>query len=270
MQVGADAVAASKPESHDGPAEERGEQGGKVPSTQLPRNPAQHIEEDQRRVEDEERHIEEGEHICDCAYIWRPRGGASENCCNSSRGTGASLGMDSINQVQPEETRRDLDGQEAVEKIQEIVKHAETCFFCTASQVNGAQSARPMNVRKVDDNGDFWFLSAKDSKHNQEIASNPTVSIFLQGGPHSDFLHIVGTATISTARDEIDELWMPLIKVWFTEGKDDPRITVIKVTPTEGYYWDNKHGDFVASAKIMFGAMIGKTLDDSVEGTIVP
>lgn len=178
--------------------------------------------------------------------------------------------MDSINQAQPEDTRRDLNGQEAVAKIQEIVKSAETCFFCTASETNGTQSARPMNVRKVDDNGDFWFLSASDSKHNQEIAANPIVSIFMQGGPHSDFLHIVGNATISTARDEIDELWMPLIKVWFTEGKDDPRITVIKVSPTDGYYWDNKHGDFVASAKIMVGAIVGKTLDDSVEGMIVP
>jgi hypothetical protein len=49
---------------------------------------------------------------------------------------------------------------------------------------------------------------------------------------------------------------------------DDPRITVIKVTPTEGYYWDNKHGNAVAGAKMMIGAMIGKTLDDSIEGKL--
>ena len=28
--------------------------------------------------------------------------------------------------------------------------------------------------------------------------------------------------------------------VWFTEGVRDPRITVIKVTPEDGYYWDTK------------------------------
>ena len=26
----------------------------------------------------------------------------------------------------------------------------------------------------------------------------------------------------------------------------DPRITVIKVTPSDGYYWDTKHGNAVA------------------------
>jgi general stress protein 26 len=59
-----------------------------------------------------------------------------------------------------------------------------------------------------------------------------------------------------------------MIKTWFTEGKDDPRITVIQVTPTDGYYWDTKHGNFIAGIKILIGAATGKTLDDSVEGTV--
>jgi hypothetical protein len=59
-----------------------------------------------------------------------------------------------------------------------------------------------------------------------------------------------------------------MLKVWFTEGIDDPRITVIRVTPSEGYYWDTKHGALVAGVKMMIGAMIGKTLDDSIEGKI--
>ncbi|MGE3509589.1 MAG: pyridoxamine 5'-phosphate oxidase family protein [Vicinamibacterales bacterium] len=36
------------------------------------------------------------------------------------------------------------------------------------------------------------------------------------------------------AVQKIDELWEPLAKTWFTEGKDDPRITVIKVAPRRG------------------------------------
>ena len=60
------------------------------------------------------------------------------------------------------------------------------------------------------------------------------------------------------------------MKTWFTGGQDDPRITVIKVTPTSGYYWDNKHGDLVAATKMVVGAAIGKTLDDSIEGSLRP
>jgi len=42
------------------------------------------------------------------------------------------------------------------------------------------------------------------------------------------------------------------------------------VTPTEGYYWDNKHGSAVAGVKMLIGAAIGKTLDDSIEGQVTP
>jgi hypothetical protein len=49
---------------------------------------------------------------------------------------------------------------------------------------------------------------------------------------------------------------------------DDPRITVIKVAPVDGYYWDTKHGMAVAGVKMMIGAMLGKTLDDSIEGRL--
>ncbi|MBC7913058.1 MAG: pyridoxamine 5'-phosphate oxidase family protein, partial [Pyrinomonadaceae bacterium] len=49
---------------------------------------------------------------------------------------------------------------------------------------------------------------------------------------------------------------------------NDPRISAIKVEPLSGYYWDNKHGDTVAGIKMLIGASIGKTLDDSVEGQL--
>ena len=92
--------------------------------------------------------------------------------------------------------------------------------------------------------------------------------IFLQGSEHAGFLMLDGHATISRDKERIDELWSPIMKTWFTEGKEDARITVICVTPTSGYYWDNKHGSLVAATKMVIGAAIGKTLDDSIEGQV--
>ncbi|SDY67799.1 Pyridoxamine 5'-phosphate oxidase like [Hymenobacter psychrophilus] len=57
------------------------------------------------------------------------------------------------------------------------------------------------------------------------------------------------------------------MKAWFTEGEDDPRITVVEVTPQDGYCWNNKHGNAIAFVKTAFGAAIGQTLDDSIEDT---
>lgn len=178
--------------------------------------------------------------------------------------------MDSINRNQPEDNHRDLQGQAAIDRIKDVVDKTSTCFFCTAVSTGDSTATRPMAVQKVDDEGSLWFMSASDSHKNHELEMDPTVSLFFQGSEHSDFLHLRGKGSISRDRQKIDELWEPVMKTWFTEGKDDPRITVIKVAPTAGYYWDNKHGNVVAGIKMLIGAATGKTLDDSIEGRLNP
>jgi general stress protein 26 len=176
--------------------------------------------------------------------------------------------MDSINKQQPEKNHEDLQGSEAIKKIKELAGKNNTCFFGTYLLTDKRLSVRPMAVQETDDRGNFWFLSASDSYKNQELKVNPQVHLLFQGSAHSDFLSVHGIATISRDKEKIKELWSPLLKTWFTEGIDDPRITVIKVEPSEGYYWDNKHGNTVAFLKMAVGAAIGVTLDDSIEGEV--
>ncbi len=176
--------------------------------------------------------------------------------------------MDSINRNQPEDNREDLRGSGAIERIREMVGKADTCFFCTAVAHGQSGATRPMAVQDVDEQGTLWFLSASDSHKNSELETNPAVRLFFQVSEHAGFLTLTGRARVSRDRKKIEQLWNPFLKTWFTEGKDDPRITVIAVQPQGGYYWDNKHGNAIAGIKMVIGAAIGKTLDDSIEGTI--
>lgn len=175
--------------------------------------------------------------------------------------------MDSINKQQPEHNHQALNGTEAIKKIKELAdKHS--CFFCTALATGESGGARPMSVQQIDEQGNLWFLSATDSHKNMEIPPDPFVHLYFQGSAHSGFLHLYGTAAISQDKAKIKELWEPTLKTWFTEGEDDPRISVIRVSPRGGYYWDTRHGNLVAGIKILIGAATGKTLDDSIEGKI--
>ena len=192
--------------------------------------------------------------------------------------------MDSINRNQQEKNREDLRGPDAVAQIRAVVKQSANCFFCTTGSSSAAGSnsasgpapstgpcatdARPMNVRRVDDDGTLWFLSADDSHKNAELAQDASVTLYFQGSSNSDFLRLDGRAAVTKDKLVIKELWEPILKTWFTGGLDDPRITAIRVTPTAGYYWDTRHGNAVAGVKMVIGAMVGKTLDDSIEGTL--
>ena len=176
--------------------------------------------------------------------------------------------MNSINKNQEEQNIENFAGQEAVKKIRELIDKSGSCFFVTSTSLNNSHKSRPMSVQKTDDSGSIWFLSAKDSMKNMELAADTDVTLYFQGSSYSDFLELNGHAFVSEDRAKIEELWDPTVKAWFTEGKDDPRISVIQFIPKSGYYWDNKHGNTVAGIKVLISAISGKTMDDSIEGTL--
>lgn len=162
---------------------------------------------------------------------------------------------------------KNLQSKDAIDKLQEIVNEINTCMFCTYSGKNELQS-RPMASLKTDDQGNIWFMSDKTSKKNSEILGNGRVDLLYSHPSKDSFLSVRGAAEIVQDKKMIDELWTPIAKVWFTEGKDDPRISVIKVIPDEAYYWDTKHGRMVEMFKLLTALVTGKTMDDGVEGTI--
>lgn len=177
--------------------------------------------------------------------------------------------MDSINQQQSEDNYENLQDAAAFKKIKEMAEKASTCFFCTNINTGKAFSTRPMAVLKVNE-GELLFLSANDSRKNMELQDDPYVQLLFQASSHSDFLNIYGTATVTEDKEKIKELWSPILKTWFTEGIDDPRISVIRVQPQKGYYWDTKHNKMIALIKMATGAILGKTMDDSIEGHLNP
>ncbi len=166
--------------------------------------------------------------------------------------------MDHINHLQ---------NKEAIEKMKTIVDHNSICMFCTdVDQI--PFPTRPMATQEVDDEGNFWFFSSKESHKNQEVNQDHKVQLIFANTSNSEYLSVSGRATIFYDRKKVEELWSPLVKTWFNEGKDDPNLTLIRVSPEEGYYWDTKDGKIVSMLKIAVGAAIGKELDGSIEGKI--
>lgn len=154
---------------------------------------------------------------------------------------------------------------EAIEKMQKLVNHNHVCLF-TTQLTDTPLRTRPMGTQQVDDKGNFWFLSADDSDKNFELMEDNHVQLFYCNSSDAEFMSVYGTASISRDRNKIDELWSPIAKFWFKDGKDDPRLTLIKVTPEEAYYWDTKTSKMVAIIKIFAARISGKTMDIGVQG----
>lgn len=164
-------------------------------------------------------------------------------------------------------TDQDLVGQAAVDKIKDLVSDGDSCFFCTLG-LAGELHARPMAVIEVDDDGKLWFFTEVDSFKNIELDHDPRVTLFFKQSDNGGHLKLDGSATQVLDKAAIHRLWSPKLRAWFTEGEDDPRISLLRVDLTGGEYWDNRHGTAVAGIRMLFGALTGQRSDDGVHGQL--
>lgn len=127
-----------------------------------------------------------------------------------------------------------------------------------------------MTIQECDEEGNLWFLSSADSNKNFEIEEDNRVQLYFMNNGSAEYLSVFGKAFIYQDHKTIEEKWSPLAKAWFEEGKEDPKVSVIRVTPDETYYWDTKAGKFVTMVSFIAAAVTGKKTDnsDGVEGNL--
>lgn len=162
---------------------------------------------------------------------------------------------------------KNLSREQGIEKLRELAMDTKFCHFVTALGKKPLQS-RPMTIQEVDEQGNFWFLSGDSSHKNNEIEDDPEVQLFFSKPDSSEFLSVFGYAEVVRDRQKLDELWSPVAKAWFSEGKDDPNLTILKVNVADAYYWDTKSNRMIQLIKLAAGAVMGKPFDDGVEGHI--
>jgi general stress protein 26 len=163
---------------------------------------------------------------------------------------------------------KNLSNKEAIAKLRSLVTDIMVCLFCTDLQTDDGATCRPMTALKVCDQGNIWFFSDKNSDKNKAIEADQQVQLFFSHPGKSSYLVVNGEATIILDQAKIDELWTPLAKIWFKEGKQDPSISVIKVTPTGAYYWDTDSSQMINFLKVVASVVTGKNLVTGTQGAL--
>lgn len=161
---------------------------------------------------------------------------------------------------------RNLKREEANKKIKDLVDNADICLF-TTDLTTLPLKTRPMSRQEVDKEGNIWFFSDKDSDKNRDIEKDDRVQLFFSNKSSSEYLSLYGTASIIIDMEKAKELWSAPMKIWFKDA-EDPNLSILKVVPQDGYYWDTKDGKLVSLFKMVIGAITGKELDGSIEGKI--
>ena len=161
-----------------------------------------------------------------------------------------------------------LNNEEAIDKLRSLVEDITVCLFCTDLKTDDGSTCRPMTALKVCDQGNIWFYSEKSSDKNNAIAKEKDVQLFFSHPGKNSYLVVNGEAEIILDKTKIDELWSPIAKIWFKEGKDDPNISVIKVKPSTAYYWDTEGNRMINFLKMIASVATGTNLVTGNQGAI--
>lgn len=140
----------------------------------------------------------------------------------------------------------------SVNKLKDLVKSNDTCLFCIDLKTDDGSSCSPMQALHVCDQGNIWFLSDVDSEKNNAIKKGNHVQLFFLNPENNSFFIVNGRAEISIDQEKTEAIWKPVAENWFKEGKHDPNISIIKVKPQMGYYWDTSSKKMISFFKVKY------------------
>lgn len=139
--------------------------------------------------------------------------------------------------------------ESSVNKLKNLIKKNNICLFCIDLKTDDGSSCSPMQTLHICEQGNIWFLSDINSEKNSAIKKGNHVQLFFSHPESNSFFIVNGRAEISIDSEKIEELWGPVAKDWFKEGKDDPSISIIKVKPQMAYYWDTNSKKMISFFK---------------------
>lgn len=134
--------------------------------------------------------------------------------------------------------------EEAIQKLGELITDIDFCMFTTALP-DGSLRSRPMSTQKTEFDGTLWFFTQLDSAKVHEVEDDQHVNLAYADPNGQTYVSVSGRARLSRDRAKIDELWSPVYKAWFPEGKDDPQVALLQVDVEDAEYWDSPSGAVV-------------------------
>ena len=126
-------------------------------------------------------------------------------------------------------------GESTKQHLKSLLESFDTGMLLT--RYDDREHGRPMAIAAIEGSNVLWFATGRNTPKSEEIRRDTRVSLTFQS--RRRFVALSGTAELISDRDKIHELWKPSWKLWFSKGKDDPSIELIRVVVTDAEFWDN-------------------------------
>ncbi|WP_421738430.1 pyridoxamine 5'-phosphate oxidase family protein [Caulobacter sp.] len=140
---------------------------------------------------------------------------------------------------------------ELAAKLWKALKSDRTVMLGLPDDPDG--KGQPMTVQfEGDHSGPLWVFTSDDNDLVKSIggAEREGLIQFVSKG-HELFATIDGRITVDTDHTTVERLWNPFVAAWY-QGKDDPKLRLLRFDPGHAQIWLNEHSLF-AGVKMLLG-----------------
>lgn len=102
------------------------------------------------------------------------------------------------------------------------------------------QHFQPMTAFLERDSRQIWFFTYRDTDLAQATAEGGHAMFVLQ---QKDLQACIGgRLTQVQDRERMDRFWNPMVAAWYPDGKDDPRLTLLRLDCDDAQVWITEAG----------------------------
>lgn len=157
--------------------------------------------------------------------------------------------------------------EEDVKKFKDLIEYVDVCMFTTLDDDYKLHS-RPMSTAQVDKEGNAWFFTNEFSEKISEISRDNVVNLIYSDPGKNIYVNVKGTCTVIIDRKKMEELWTPVLKAWFPDGIDDPKLCLVKVITEDAYYWNNNSSKMASFFNMLAAIEKGEKYEEGESGRL--
>jgi general stress protein 26 len=133
---------------------------------------------------------------------------------------------------------KDTGASHEARKLFDLADEVKVAMLATKEE-DGSIRSRPMYCSDIDGEGNLWFFTKASAHKTFEIEGDHRVNVAFSDPDDENYASISGKALLVRDKERIDALWSLPMKTWFPDGKDDPDVALLKISPEYGEYWDS-------------------------------
>ncbi|MBY6058704.1 pyridoxamine 5'-phosphate oxidase family protein [Leisingera daeponensis] len=117
------------------------------------------------------------------------------------------------------------------------------------------QHPQPMTHFADPDAGAIWFITSADTDLARAVGLGGEATFVYQSQKGDYHASIKGPLTVSESSTTLDRLWSPPVGAWFEKGRDDPKVTLLQLSPREAAVWASDTNPVLVGLKMLNAAM---------------